>query len=111
MVRAEAAEGAAWLQWRKVAREKRMGMRQRRRGEREGQQKNRSEIAQEVVAGIKEKVSVHDGIKEAVQRPAGQSFMRSLDCLQIKLKKRRNTGEKGTRRQHNGMQNKHWRYS
>ena len=72
--------------------------------------KKRSEIAQEVVAGIKEKVSVHDGIKEAVQRPAGQSFMRSLDCLQIKLKKR-NTGEKGTRRQHNGMQSKHWRYS
>ena len=42
-----------------------------------------SQIAQGVVACIKEKVSVHDGIKEAVQRPVGQSFMRSLNCSQI----------------------------
>ena len=37
----------------------------------------RSQIAQGAVACIKEKVSVHDGIKEAVQRKAEQSFMRS----------------------------------
>ena len=43
----------------------------------------RSQIAQEVVARIKEKISVHDGMKEAVQRPAGQSVMRSWDCSQI----------------------------
>ena len=29
-----------------------------------------------------EQASVHDGIKEAVQRPAGQSFMRSWECSQ-----------------------------
>ena len=40
-----------------------------------GERRIRSQIAHEVVAGIKEKVSVHDGIKKAVQRPAGQSFM------------------------------------
>ena len=67
MDRAEAAEGAAWLQWRKVARKKR-----KRRGREEGEVDEgsgeiRQEIAQEVVAGIKDKASVHDGIKEAVQ--------------------------------------------
>ena len=36
-----------------------------------------------MVAGIKKKVSVHVGDKEAVQRPAGQISMRSWDCLQI----------------------------
>ena len=48
-----------------------------------GERRIRSQIAQEVVAGIKEKVSVHDGIKEAVQRPAKRSFMRSWDCSHI----------------------------
>ena len=32
---------------------------------------------------IKERASVHDGIKEAVQRPVGQSFMRSWECSQL----------------------------
>ena len=36
-----------------------------------------------MVAGVKEKVSVHVGDKDAVQRPVGQSFMRSWDCSQI----------------------------
>ena len=48
-----------------------------------GERRISNEIAQGVVAGMKEKVSVHDGIKEAVQRPAGQSFMRSWGCSQI----------------------------
>ena len=42
----------------------------------------RGQIVQEVVAG-KEKVSVHDGEKDDVKRPIGQSFMRSWDCSQI----------------------------
>ena len=48
-----------------------------------GERRIRSQIAQDVIAGIKEKASVHDGIKEAVQRPVVQSFMRSWDCSQI----------------------------
>ena len=39
-----------------------------------GERRIRGQIVQEVVAGIKEKVGVHDGEKEAVQKPAGQSF-------------------------------------
>ena len=46
-----------------------------------GETRIRSQIAQEVVEGIKEKVSVHDGIKEAVQRKAGQSFYAKLRLL------------------------------
>ena len=41
----------------------------------------RSQLVQEVAACRKEKVSVHDGDKEAAQRPAVQSVMRS--CSQI----------------------------
>ena len=48
---------------------------------REGQV--RKEIVQEVVAGIKEKVSVHDGEKNDVRRQVEQSFMQSWDCSQI----------------------------
>ena len=48
-----------------------------------GERRIRSQIAQDVSEGIKEKVSVHDGIKKAVQRKTGQSFMRSWDCSQI----------------------------
>ena len=43
----------------------------------------RNEIAQEVVADIKEKASALDGVKEAAQRSVGQSIMRSWDCSQI----------------------------
>ena len=43
-----------------------------------GERRIRSRIAQEVVEGIKEKVSVHGGI-----RKEEQSFMRSWDCSQI----------------------------
>ena len=43
----------------------------------------RGQIAQEVVAGIKEKESVHDGDNDAVQRPVGESVVRRWDCSQI----------------------------
>ena len=43
----------------------------------------RGQIVQEAVAGIKEKVSVHDGEKNDVIRQVEQSFMRSWDCSQI----------------------------
>ena len=42
-----------------------------------------SQTVQEVVASIKEKVSVHDGDKDDVKRLVEQSFMRSRDCSQI----------------------------
>ena len=50
----------------------------------EGEERGiRGQIVQEVVAGIKEKVSVHDGEKDDVKGPFEQSFMRSWDCSQI----------------------------
>ena len=48
-----------------------------------GERRIRSQLAQGVVACIKEKMSVHNGDKEAVQRPLGQSVTRSWDCSQI----------------------------
>ena len=43
----------------------------------------RSEIAQEAVAGIKEKASAHDDAKATAQRAAGQSVEQNWDCSQI----------------------------
>ena len=43
----------------------------------------RQEIAQEVVAGIKEKASVYDDAKATAQRTAGQSVKQNWDCSQI----------------------------
>ena len=85
MERAEAAEGVAWLQWRKVARKEHKRERQRRREvDEDGEERRiRRQIVQEVVAGSKEKVSVHDGGKSDVKRPVEPSFMRSWDCSQI----------------------------
>ena len=48
-----------------------------------GERRIRTQIAQKVVVGIKENARVNDCAKEAVRRPAGQSFMRSWDCAQI----------------------------
>ena len=45
-----------------------------------GKRRIRGQIVQEVVAGINEKVSVHDGEKDDAKRPVEQSFMRSWDC-------------------------------
>ena len=41
------------------------------------------QIVKEVAAGILEKVSMEDGVRNDVKRPVGQSFMRSWDCSQI----------------------------
>ena len=60
-----------------------------------GERRITSQIAHEVVAGIKEKASVHDGITEAVQRPAGQSFMRSWDCQQIESEEEEESWREG----------------
>ena len=46
-----------------------------------GERRIRTHIGQEVVAGIKEKVSVHDGIKEAVQKTSGAKFHAKLGLL------------------------------
>ena len=68
----------------------------------------RGPIVQEVVASTKEKVSVHDGEKDDVKRPAEQSFMRSWDCSHIENEKRRKVGEKQTKWWHSGMKSKNW---
>ena len=47
------------------------------------ERKIRSEIAQEVVAGIKEKASAHDDAKATAQRAAAQSVEQNWDCSQI----------------------------
>ena len=48
-----------------------------------GQRRIWNDFGQEVVAGIKEKASALDSAKEAAQRSAGQSVMRSWDCSHI----------------------------
>ena len=116
MERTEAAEDAAWLQRRDVARKEHERERERRRrGNRDGGERIiRRQIVQDVVAGIQEKVSVHDGIKEAVQRPAWHSFMRKLEggiAHKLKMKKKKIVGEKRTRWQHSGMNSNNWRRS
>ena len=75
MERAEVARGLTWLQWRKITRKKQKRKRQRRRELEEGKEERtiKSEIAQEVVAGIKEKASVHEDAKANALRTAGQS--------------------------------------
>ena len=49
----------------------------------DGEERIRGQIAQEVVAGIKEKECVHDGDNDAVQRPVGERVVRRWDCSQI----------------------------
>ena len=57
---------------------------QKREVDEDGEERRiRGQIVQDVVAGITEKVSVHDGGKDDVKRPVEQSFMRSWDCSQI----------------------------
>ena len=70
----------------------------------------RSQIAQKVVACIKEKVSEHSGGKEAVQRPAGQSVMRSWDCSQIENEEGEESWREGDQIAA-GMRSKDWRRS
>ena len=47
------------------------------------ERKNWNEIAQEVVAGIKEKASAHDDAKATAKRTAGRSVKQNWDCSQI----------------------------
>ena len=63
----------------------------------------RGQIVKEVVAGIQEKRSMHDGVKNDVKRPVEQSFMRSWDCSRIENEEE----EEGW--QHSGMKRKSWR--
>ena len=64
--------------------EERLGAKRRRRGRRGwGTKKDQGFFVQEVVAGIKDKVSRNDGEKNDVERPVEQSFLRSWDCSQI----------------------------
>ena len=68
------------LQWVKAARKEH----KRERVDEDGEERRiRGQIAQEVVAGIKEKVSVRDGVKNDVKRPVEQCFMQSWDCSQF----------------------------
>ena len=68
-------------------------------------------MVQEVVAGIKEKVGVHDGVQEAVQKPCGESFMRSWDCSQIENKEEEESWREGTKWRHSGRKSKNLRRS
>ena len=51
------------------------------------ERRNKSEIAQEVVAGIKEKAGVHEDAKGNAQRTAGQSAKQNWICPQIENEK------------------------
>ena len=53
------------------------------REEGEAGEGSRQEIAQEVVAGIKEKASAQDDTKATAQRTSGQRVKQSWDCSQI----------------------------
>ena len=88
MERAEAAEGATGLQWRKTARKEHRRERQRRGEVDEGgeERRIRSQISQEVVAGIEEKVSVHDGV-EAVQNHQDKVSREAGIAHKLKMKK------------------------
>ena len=81
--RAEAAEGAAWLQWRKVARKEYKGEGQRRRSSGRGRRRKGDQESDRPRSGCmhKEKVRVHEGDKEVVQRPAGAKCYAKLGLL------------------------------
>ena len=110
MERAGAAEGAAWSQRRKVA-TKEKGREEGMVDEDGEERRIRGQIVQEVVAGIKEKESVHDGAKDAVQRPVGTVSCEDGIARRLKMKKTRKVGEKGTNWQHSGKKSKIWRRS
>ena len=69
--------GVAWLQWRQVT-----GRSTEEAGE-SGERRIRNEIAQDVVAGIKEKASAHEDAKSTAQRTTGQSVQQNWDSSQI----------------------------
>ena len=94
MERAEAAEGAAWLQWRKVARKEHKRERQSRRRSKRGRRRNKDQgqIVQEVVAGVKEKVCVHYGEKDVKDQLSKVSCKAGI-AHRLNVKKRRRVGE------------------
>ena len=69
----------------------------------------RGQIVQEVVAGIKKKVSVHDGEKDDVERPVGQSFMRSWDCSHVDNEEEEESGREGDQTAAQWEEGKNWR--
>ena len=71
-----------------------------------GERRIRRQVAQEVVVGIKEKVRVHDGIKEGVQRKVEQRSVRSSDCSQIENEEEEESGREGDQMAHNRMQSR-----
>ena len=110
MERAGAAEGAAWSQRRKVA-TKEKG-REKGMVDEDGEERRfRGQSVQEVVAGIKEKESVHDGAKDVVQRPVGKVSCEDGIARRLKMKKTRKAGEKETKWQHSGKKSNIWRRS
>ena len=52
----------------------------------------RNGIAQEVVAGIKEKASAHEGAKSTAQRTAVQSVKQNWDCSHIENEEKEEDG-------------------
>ena len=92
--------------------QKRKGREEGEADEDGGEGRIRNEIAQEVVAGIKEKASAQDDVKVTAQREQwGKVSCEAGIALKSKMKKRRKAGEKGTRWQHGGMKSKSWRRS
>ena len=72
-----------------------------------------SEIAQEVVAGIKEKASVHEDVKANARRTAERSAKQNCIFRFSKMKQRRKmmTGKRKTRWKWSGMRITSWRRS
>ena len=113
MERAEAAEGAAWLQWRKVARKKHKRKRQRRR--------EQTRTVRKEKLGMK---SLKKWLQASRRRQARMMMTRRLHKEQLgkvsskigiarksKTKKRRKrmTGERKTRWKCNGMRMRSWK--
>ena len=71
----------------------------------------RSQIVQEVVACITEKVSVHSGDKEPYRHQLGKVSREAGIVRESKMKKGMKAGEKGTRWQHSGRKSKNWKRS
>ena len=68
------------------------GGRRRRAGRVKWKKEIGKEIAQEVVAGIKEMPSAQNDVKDTAQRTAGQRVKQHWDCSQIENEKRGGRG-------------------
>ena len=87
------------MRWRKVCREGAQKRKAEKKVDEDSEENEiRSQIGQEVVACIKEKVSVHNGGKDVVQKPVVAQGYAKLELFSHrKLKERMKAGEKGTR--------------